>query len=269
MSEDVFHRYSAYYDLLYRDKDYKAEADYVAHTLRAANPRTRKVLEFGSGTGRHGRLLAERGFDVLGIERSESMVKAARSALQSSIREEGGSFECIQGDIQTMRVEGRFDAVIALFHVVSYQISNTEVIETLATAAFHLRAGGIFFFDVWHGPAVLHDRPTVREKQVEDECTRLTRIATPELNLDDSMVTVRYSMTAQSKIDNQLTKFEEEHRMRYFCPAEIELFASQAGFAVERSEEFLTGQPPSDRTWGVAYLLRKGPKKSNKGRNSD
>ena len=30
MDEQVFQRYSEHYDLLYRDKDYEAEADYVA-----------------------------------------------------------------------------------------------------------------------------------------------------------------------------------------------------------------------------------------------
>ena len=71
MEEDVFQLYSKYYDLLYRDKDYAAEAAYVARTLRNAIPSARELLEFGSGTGRHGRLLALRGFSVVGVERSK------------------------------------------------------------------------------------------------------------------------------------------------------------------------------------------------------
>src|SRR5258705_12606383 len=74
MDDAVFKRYGAYYDLLYRDKDYEAEAEYVARTLRSTNPAMRSLLEFGSGTGRHGRLIARHGFDVFGVERSESMV---------------------------------------------------------------------------------------------------------------------------------------------------------------------------------------------------
>jgi hypothetical protein len=45
--------------------------------------------------------------------------------------------------------------------------------------------------------------------------------------------------------------------MRYLFPTEIVLLADRAGFEVERSEEFLTGQKPSENTWGVAYLVRK------------
>ena len=58
-----FRRYSAYYDLLYRDKDYAAEAEYVARLIRSTLPEARRILELGSGTGRHGCLLAAMGFE--------------------------------------------------------------------------------------------------------------------------------------------------------------------------------------------------------------
>lgn len=56
----IFGGYARYYDLLYRDKDYAGEAEYVARTIRSAVPDARDILELGSGTGRHGRLLATR-----------------------------------------------------------------------------------------------------------------------------------------------------------------------------------------------------------------
>jgi SAM-dependent methyltransferase len=255
--EEVFQRYGEYYDLLYRDKDYEAEADYVARTLRSVASNTRKLLEFGSGTGRHGRLLAQRGFDVFGLERSESMVMAALSAPPLPAQSGDGSFDCVKGDIKMIELDCVFDAVVSLFHVVSYQTRNSDLLETFANAARHLNTGGVFLFDVWHGPAVLSERPSVRVKRVEDENTHLTRIAEPELDVNAGVVTVRYSMLAESKVDGRLTRFGEEHRMRYLFPSEIALLAGQTGFDVERSEEFLTGRTPSESTWGVAYLLRK------------
>ncbi len=256
MSDDVFQRYSAYYDLLYRDKDYDAEAAYIGRTLRTADPAARELLEFGSGTGKHGRLLAAQGFEIFGVERSADMVAAAHAAAEVSPTGHG-RFDSRQGDICTVDAGRTFDAVISLFHVVSYQTSNADARQTFANAARHLRAGGIFLFDIWHGPAVLGERPAVRVKRVEDETTRLTRIAEPELDLNASVVTVRYTMLAESKADGALTTFTEEHRMRYFFPTEIDLLASETGFDVVRSEEFLTGKAPSDKTWGTAYLLRK------------
>jgi ubiquinone/menaquinone biosynthesis C-methylase UbiE len=52
-STAVFADYAHYYDLLYRDKDYAAEAEYVVGLIRKFHPSARSILELGSGTGIH------------------------------------------------------------------------------------------------------------------------------------------------------------------------------------------------------------------------
>lgn len=256
MSDEVFGRYSAYYDLLYRDKDYVAEAGYVARLLREAGPAVRSLLEFGSGSGRHGQLLAAQGFDVFGIERSASMVaEAKKQDVDASTAQ--GRFDCQQGDIRVVDLQRTFDAVISLFHVISYQTSNADLLATFVSAAKHLQPGGLFLFDVWHGPAVLSERPSVRIKRVENDDIHLTRLAEPEMDTHAGTVTVRYTMLAESKKTGQLTTFREEHPMRYLFPTEIEFLAGQTGFEIVRTEEHLTGKKPSANTWGVVYLLRR------------
>src|SRR2546422_723346 len=105
MSADVFEKYSAYYDLLYRDKDYAGEVAYLSHVLSSVAPKAKSLLEFGSGTGRHGRLLASKGFNLFGVERSESMVAEAKRFPSSMLHAPSsrlssvGAFDSIQGDI--------------------------------------------------------------------------------------------------------------------------------------------------------------------------
>jgi SAM-dependent methyltransferase len=253
VSDDVFGRYSAYYDLLYQDKDYPAEADYVLRLLRKALPGVHSVLEFGSGSGRHGRLLAAQGLDVFGIERSASMVAQAKT----SPSETKGSFDCQQGDIRTMNLKKTFDAVISLFHVVCYQTRNADLQATFANAARHLPANGVFLFDVWHGPAVLWERPSVRVKKVENAEIHLTRITEPELDTNSGIVHVGFTMLAESKKTHELTTFREDHPIRYLFPTEIDALATQNGFEIELTEEYLSGNKPTTSTWGVVYLLRK------------
>ena len=57
MIKSVFNAYSKYYDLLYLDKDYIGEAKYVEKQLKNNGINKGDILEFGSGTGKHGRLL--------------------------------------------------------------------------------------------------------------------------------------------------------------------------------------------------------------------
>ena len=143
----TFAKYSAYYDLLYRDKDYAGEAAYVADSIRRAKPDAKTILDLGSGTGRHGRLLAEMGFEVHGVERSPEMVAMARAAQPPS----AGAFDCEVGDICAVDLGRTFDAVISLFHVINYQVSDRALRDAFQVAARHLGPDGVFLFDVWHG----------------------------------------------------------------------------------------------------------------------
>lgn len=253
----IFGSYAGYYDLLYSEKDYEREAAYIYRALRDASPNARKVLEFGSGTGRHGSLLADHGFDVVGIEGSEDMATRAKLASVTLQSSNSGSFDCIHGDIRTTDIGFRFDAVFALFHVISYQTTNEDLLNTFHNAWRHLNPKGIFLFDVWHGPAVLGERPSIRLKRVQDDNILLTRVAEPELDSNAGTVTVHYTILVQSKVDSSFQSFSEDHKMRYLFPTEIDLIAKQTGFVVERSEEFMTQSEPSDKTWGVLYVLRK------------
>jgi SAM-dependent methyltransferase len=252
-----FQKYSAYYDLLYRDKDYAAEANYVARTVRSVNPGTRSILEFGSGTGRHGRLLAARGFNVHGIERSSHMVSMAHATPTPPVPAAGGSFTCEVGDVRSINLGKTFDAVIALFHVVSYQTTNEDLQAVFRAAARHLQVGGVFLFDVWHGPAVFMIQPKDRVKKVADDCFEVARTARPVLDSNRSTVKVTYDMECRDRQSGDVVRFSEEHLMRYLFPTEIDLLARGCGMRVMKAEEFCTGRSPSPSTWGVAYLLQK------------
>jgi SAM-dependent methyltransferase len=250
-----FQEYSAYYDLFYTDKNYESEVGYVTQTLRTANPPTRSILELGSGTGRHGRLLAGMGFDVHGVELSSDMASVARSSAGRTPG--GGTFSCDVGDLRRVRVGRTFDAVISLFHVISYQTTNDDLRAAFKTAAVHLEPGGAFFFDVWHGPAVLATPPSIRTKEVANQRYRVKRTARPEHDADRATVRVVYEFDCEDLENGQKTQFIEEHLMRYLFPSEVKLFAAEAGFTILATEEFLTGRPPSAETWGVGYLLQR------------
>lgn len=250
----VFADYSRYYDLLYADKDYAAEAAYVAALLRDCRPGTRSVVEFGSGTGRHGALLAQAGFDVVGVERSQAMLAQSQARGATS---QPGSFRAVEGDVRTHCVPGTFDAVISLFHVVSYQTTNDDVLAMFRNAARHLMNGGLFLFDVWYGPAVLTLRPDTRVKRMADGKIRVTRIAQPELLADSNCVHVKYDVFIEETATGAIRQLSEEHHMRYFTTPEMHWLASLTGFQILLTHEWLTRRDPSSQTWGACYVLKK------------
>lgn len=238
--------YSAYYDLFYADKDYVSEATYVADVLKefAKGPR---VLEFGSGTGKHGSILASHGFSIYGIELSESMVARAHEV----------GFPCEVGNITSHRVGSTFDAIISLFHVISYLTTNQEVVSAFQNASNHLGVGGIFLFDVWYTPAVLAQRPEARTKCLENADYKVTRFAVPTIQTQENIVDVNYNVIVLEKVSGVTSEFQEKHSMRHFSIPEIDLICKLTGFERIQCEEFLTKRSPGEATWGVCFVVKK------------
>ena len=251
----VFEKYALYYDLLYQDKDYLKETNYILSLIKKYQPETRKILEFGAGSGIHGRILANSGFHVSGIEKSQEMIDLGLSSSQAE--EQNTNFSCTRGDCTSTILGDDFDTVISLFHVLSYQTSNEEVLAMLKNACKQLKPGGIFIFDYWYAPAVWNYRPTLRVKKVENSELKITRIAEPEFCEDKNRVDVNYLTFVEDLSSGQISKIEETHEMRAFDLNEITQFSSSAGFEVLQSEAWMTQESPSPKTWGVYTILKK------------
>ncbi len=254
---DPFGHYGRYYDLLYQDKDYVAEVTYVQSLIERFSEGGRTILEIGCGTGRHATLLSKAGFDVTGVERSEEMIEAAGYRVQPITDHVSGNFQVVHGDGRTVRLNRRFDCVLSLFHVFSYQTSNSDVHAMLETATLHLEERGTFIFDVWYGPAVLSLRPAVRIRRMEDDHTHVLRVAEPAMNVSQNVVEVDYTMIVTDKASGRVEKFRESHCMRYFFEPELCFLAESVGMELVHCEQWLDGAAPSQETWGVTIVLQK------------
>jgi SAM-dependent methyltransferase len=248
MATNLFGSYGHYYDLLYRDKDYTAEVAYIELLLNRYGIGRGNLLEFGSGTGKHGCLLAAKGYIVHGIELSAEMVSFAQTPF---------GFTCQQGDIAQVNMKRKYDAVLSLFHTISYQTRNDQLKAVLCNAASHLNSGGIFIFDFWYSPAVWAQKPVVRVKRMRDNQIEIVRIAEPLIFPNENRVDVNYTIYARNLKSDSVEAISESHPMRHFSLPEIEILAQNNGFELVNQEEFLTGDVPSESTWGVCVILQK------------
>jgi predicted TPR repeat methyltransferase len=70
-----FKLYSKYYDLLYKDKDYKVESEYVLSVLnRFKSVEINSIIELGCGSGGHAQYLAKKNLRVTGLDQSAEMI---------------------------------------------------------------------------------------------------------------------------------------------------------------------------------------------------
>lgn len=222
----VFDTYARYYDLLYRDKDYAGEAAYVAAHIRQHAPEAVRILELGCGTGAHAEHLARLGFTVHGVDLSEAMLARAEERQAALPADIAARLTFAHGDVRGVRTGETYDAVISLFHVMSYQTANADLEAAFTTAAAHLRLGGLFLFDFWYGPAVLTQQPEVRVKRLEDEEIKVTRIAEPVMRVNENVVEVNYTVFIEVKVTGQVEQVQETHRMRYLFLPELSYLAA-------------------------------------------
>jgi SAM-dependent methyltransferase len=247
---DNFQLYSAYYDLLYRDKDYAAEAAYIDSLLKKFSPGASSLVELGCGTGNHAEHLCAKGYSVTGLERSADMVELA---LQKNIK----GFNPVVKDITHFELPEEFDAAISLFHVISYLTGNEALLSCFRSVHRHLKPGGLFIFDIWYSPAVYAQKPETRIKRLENDTVKVTRLAEPVMHINRNVIDVNYEIIMRDSATQQTEIFRETHPMRHFSIPEIALLANQTGFELAGHEEFLTGHTSGSDTWGVCLILKK------------
>ncbi|MEA5573955.1 class I SAM-dependent methyltransferase [Calothrix sp. UHCC 0171] len=253
----VFGNYARYYDLLYRDKDYLGEAQFIHRLIKTHAPNAHSILELGCGTGNHAVLLAKEGYQIHGVDFSQEMLQKADSRLSQLPPDLTSRLQFSQGDIRQVRLNQTFDIILSLFHVISYQTTNKDLLAAFATVKEHLKPGGIFIFDVWYGPAVLTEQPTVRVKRLEDEEIIVTRIAEPVLHPNKNLVDVNYQVFIRDKRSNTVEEIQENHHMRYLFKPEIDHLLSANQMQNIKYCEWMTDREAGLDTWGVCFIVQK------------
>ncbi len=144
---DLYARSAPYYDLIYGPiVDYAGEVDLLEAVFDryAARP-VRRVLDLGCGTGNHSLVLAERGYDVLGVDRNEAFVEVAKEKARDLDRPP----RFVVGDMRDLGKVGRFDALISMFGAFDH-VPRAEVGDALRGFREGLELGGVLAFEWWN-----------------------------------------------------------------------------------------------------------------------
>lgn len=250
---EVFQDYAYYYNAFYRDKDYEAEAEIIDKILKKNNSQIKNIINFGCGTGKHDIALSKRGYCCTGIDFSQLMIDIAIQDAQLS----NMSIEHEVADVRNYRTDKKYDAAISLFHVMSYQNTNSDIRNAFQSVRSVLSdRNGLFLFDVWYGPGVLSDKPCVRVKEVEDEENKLIRIARPTMHDKANVVDVNYEILIINKKTGKVQKITEVHNMRYFFRPELEMLLEEAGFELVRNVDCKTLCDTDYNSW-TSYFIAK------------
>lgn len=256
---------SRYYDLLYRDKRYDTETDFIEIVLgRFSKGEVNLVLDLGCGTGGHAVKLAERGYELVCVDRSREMLSLARAKFKA-LGIERSRF--LRRDISNLKIPLRADAAISMFAVFSYFKTINELKRAFREVHGHLKPKGVFLFDVWNGMAVLGHGPKVTIKEVlfskGGKRFRVERRATPKLDRAKQVCRITYDFRIEGPLgylsNTRTKKYTEIHNFRYYFPSEIQSLLEDCEFSVlDMYGDHSIDRPPSISQWytSVAAVKR-------------
>ena len=242
----VFNKnYSDIYNKIYKKKEYLKEAEYVSAILKMNKMVKGDILELGSGTGNHAKYLLKEKYNITGVEKSLSMITFAKK-----IRK----LKCVLGDVRTVRLNKKFNAVISLFHVINYMLSSLDLNNFFKTANIHLNNNGLLIFDTWH------DR-SIKIKNLSDHKVFkinnyvITRKSNSTI-VKNKIIDIRFKfiITLNKKIINT---FSEKHLIRYFSFKEIMFSAKKNGFQLISRLGMLKFSNPLKNDKNICFVFKK------------
>lgn len=177
-----------------------------------------RALELAIGTGRVAVPLAKRGVPVVGIELSWPMVEQLRTKVDEA------TIPVVVGDMATVRAPGEFTLVYLVYNTIANLLTQEAQVECFRNAARHLPPGGRFVIELWI--------PELRKLPPGTEAT-VWQVEDGYIGLDT------YDVLHQRVVSHHF-RFGEgrDARLgrtphRYIWPAELDLMAQLAGFALE------------------------------------
>ncbi len=141
MSYDIF---SGFYDRLTDNVEYEKRADYFCRLLSMCDINDGILLDLGCGTGSMSVKMAEKGFDVIGVDISIGMLGVA----QQKMYESGKQILFLNQPMQDIDLYGTVDCAICVLDGINHLNNSDEVRQTFEKVSLFMNKGGAFAFDV-------------------------------------------------------------------------------------------------------------------------
>jgi len=249
---------------------------YLSEVLARHPLAGRRALDLACGTGTLALLLADAGWDVVGMDASAEMLGQARA--KAANMQTPGRAAFVLGDMrQLVPEDGRpktkdenrngandakrssfvlhpssFNLVTCFYDSLNYMLTEEDLAACFRAAARALAPGGLFVADMntrhfleydWAACEVVEQTDFVQISQSYfDPATDCSTMVLTGFVGDD---------------EDGYSRFDETHIERAYAPEVVGALIASAGLHVEAIYDCFTFQPPGERTQRIAWIARK------------
>lgn len=252
MQSDVYGSFASVYDLFMDNIPYGQWAEYIGSLLKEQGILDGLVLELGCGTGSITQLLAEKGYDMIGVDCSPEMLQAAVEKRDGS----GLDILYLLQDMREFELYGTVRAVVCVCDSLNYITEQEELLQVFRLVNNYLDPGGIFIFDlntVYKYGEILGDCTIAEDREEasfiwENEFDREER-----LNI--------YQLSVFLREGNGLySKHEEVHCQKAYELDEVLRLLGKAGMEFVAAYDAFTRNPPQADSERIYVLARESGK---------
>jgi len=247
-------KYADDYDLLYQDKNYREEVDFLEEIFRKyLKKRPKTILDLACGTGGHALLLAERSYKVSGLDISVGMLERAKEKAKNKKLK----INFYQAPMQKFSLNQKFDVIISMFSTVNYLTEYEDLKSYLKNVNFHLKQNGLLIFDVWNALSVLDHYDPYREKKAEKGKIEIKRIAKTRIDEIRQLCWVDYHCLVYEN-HKKIDEFDDHHQLKFFFIDELKNYLEDAGFKILAISPFLDiDKTITKNDWDISFIAQK------------
>ena len=240
----IYQGFASVYDELMSHAPY----DQWTNWIEASLPEKGRILDLACGTGEISIRLAEKGFEVTGIDLSEEMLSFAQQKVSSS-----QPILFLQQDMREITgFDGQFDAVVICCDSLNYLKTKNDVIETFNSVFRVLKSEGILLFDVHSSFKIAEVFP---DSTFADQDEDISYIWQSFAGSDE--LSVIHDMSFFVWNGEAYDRFDETHEQRTFPVEEYEEMLKNCGFQLHRVTADSTDTEPSAQSERLFFKAQK------------
>ncbi|SCP98315.1 class I SAM-dependent DNA methyltransferase [Anaerobium acetethylicum] len=243
---EAYTSFAKVYDMFMDNIPYTEWAEYVAGLLKEYGVEEGLVLDLGCGTGSLTQILADKGYDMIGIDNSEDMLGIAMEKRE----ETGQDILYLLQDMREFELYGTVKAVISICDSMNYILESDDLKEVFRLVNNYLDPGGVFIFDlntVYKYSKILGDS-TIAENREESS------FIWENYYYEDECIN-EYNLSLFIREGELYRKYEEMHYQRAYELEEIRRLIEEAGMEFITAYDAFTRnapRPDSERIYVVA-----------------
>jgi len=218
-----YRHFASLYDTFMQDAPYDLWVRFTEQYLQRVKMHPDKIVDLGCGTGEIAVRLAQKGYRVSGIDRSEEMLAIA---MQKSL-DNNLDIQWVCQDIRYLEGFEKTDLFISFCDVINYITDERDVRLLFQKVYESLRSGGLFIFDVH---SMHYVEQVLKNETFTEDRGDIVYIWDCEGTETKGEVTHYLTFFAKEKTTDLYERLDEVHTQRTFPIAQYNKLLRDAKF---------------------------------------